>query len=68
MALCGQVMASVRRMHILTWNCNGALRKKFDALNALKFDIAVIQECEDPERSTSASYKAWAKEFSLLQK
>ena len=50
-------------MRIATWNCNGALRKKLDALDALKFDLAVIQECEDPARSITASYKAWAKNY-----
>lgn len=50
-------------MYILTWNCNGALRNKLDALDALKFDIAVIQECEDPGRSTSAAYKSWARNY-----
>ena len=48
-------------MHILTWNCNGALRNKLDALATLQFDIAIIQECEDPDRSNSLSYKTWAK-------
>lgn len=48
-------------MHILTWNCNGALRNKIEALATLQFDIAIIQECEDPNRSNSLSYKAWAK-------
>ena len=43
--------------------CNGALRKELDALDTLQFDIAVIQECEDPARSTSASYKAWAENY-----
>jgi exonuclease III len=59
----GPVNAAVRRMHILTWNCNGALRNKLEALDALKFDVAVIQECEDPDHSTNALYKAWAKNY-----
>ena len=50
-------------MHIVTWNCNGALRKKLDAVGTLKFDIAVIQECEDPARSTDACYRAWANNY-----
>ncbi len=57
------VSSSVRRMNILTWNCNGALRNKLDALAQLEFDIAVIQECEDPDRSTSSLYKTWAKNY-----
>ena len=50
----------VRPMRIVTWNCNGALRKKLAALLALQADIYIIQECEDPERSTDNNYKQWA--------
>lgn len=46
-------------MRIVTWNCSGALRKKLDAADSLQADILVIQECEDPDRSTK-EYKAWA--------
>jgi exonuclease III len=47
-------------MKLATWNCNGALRNKLDAVFELDADISVIQECEDPARSTSEEYKAWA--------
>lgn len=47
-------------MKIVSWNCNGALRKKLGALSALKADIYVIQECEDPLRCPDTDYKAWA--------
>jgi hypothetical protein len=47
-------------MHIATWNCNGALRNKLDAVRTLTFDIAVIQECEDPARCADVAYKSWA--------
>lgn len=50
-------------MHIATWNFNGALRTKLDASGTLKFDVAVIQECEEPAHFTSASYKALAKYY-----
>ncbi len=46
-------------MKIVTWNCNGAFRKKYESLNELDADLLVIQECEDPARSTS-EYLAWA--------
>ena len=38
-------------MKIISWNCNGALWKKFNLLEKLDADILVIQECEDPRRS-----------------
>ena len=50
-------------MRIVSWNCNGALRKKLGALCTLDADIYVVQECEDPARSTDANYKAWAENY-----
>lgn len=46
-------------MRLVTWNCNGALRRKYQLLDALDADILVIQECEDPAQSTN-DYKTWA--------
>lgn len=46
-------------MKIVTWNCNGALRKKTEALDTLEADVYVIQECEDPARSTDM-FRDWA--------
>jgi exonuclease III len=37
-------------MKIITWNCQGAFRKKVDFILALKPDILVIQECEHPDK------------------
>ena len=37
-------------MKLITWNCQGAFRKKADIILAYKPDILVIQECESPEK------------------
>lgn len=47
-------------MKIVSWNCNGALRKKLPAIRHLDADVYVIQECEDPARSDHHEYQAWA--------
>lgn len=47
-------------MRIVSWNCNGALRKKLPQLLSLNADIYIIQECESPEGSIDSSYKDWA--------
>jgi len=49
-------------MKIISWNCNGALRKKLLEIDSLEADILVIQECEDPAQSTKA-YKEWAGDY-----
>ncbi len=47
-------------MILVSWNCAGALRKKFSILQNLHPDVCVVQECEDPARSSSAPYREWA--------
>jgi hypothetical protein len=37
-------------MRLVTWNCSGALHRKFDALLRLRPDIAIVCECAQPER------------------
>ncbi len=37
-------------MKIIHWNCQGAFRKKKEALDFFKADILVISECESPQR------------------
>lgn len=49
-------------MKIVTWNCNGAFRKKYQALDAFDADLLIIQECENPEESI-APYRSWAKNY-----
>jgi exonuclease III len=47
------------KLRIATWNCNGALRKKWGQLAALKADVYVVQECEDPSQTNDAAYNSW---------
>lgn len=49
-------------MKILTWNCNGAYRKKYHFIKDINPDIQVIQECENPKYSTK-EYKNWATNY-----
>ena len=49
-------------MKIVTWNCNGPLRNKTEALDTLKADVYVIQECENPALSTS-KFQEWAGDY-----
>lgn len=49
-------------MKIITWNCNGAFRRKYNLLDRFGADVLVIQECEDPARSTS-EYRNWASNY-----
>ena len=46
-------------MKIVTWNCNGAFRKKYNEISKYGADIYVIQECENPD-TINGEYKNWA--------
>jgi exonuclease III len=50
-------------MKIITWNCNGAFRKKFENLIDLNADLLVIQECENPAESKDYKYIEWANNY-----
>lgn len=45
-------------MKLISWNANCKFREKYHLLS--DFDIAVVQECEDPERCNDIGYKSWA--------
>ncbi len=49
-------------MKIISWNCNGAFRKKFHLLDKFNADIIIIQECENPDESIEI-YKKWSDNF-----
>ena len=49
-------------MKIVTWNCNGGFRNKFQKIVELEADIYAIQECENPEQS-KGDYKQWAENY-----
>ena len=50
-------------MKIISWNCNGALRKKFEHIAKLDADIYIIQECEDPARANHKEYSDWSNNY-----
>lgn len=51
------------KLKIVTWNCNGALRKKFNSLLDFQADIHIIQECENPQESNNKEYQNWAENY-----
>lgn len=46
-------------LKVLSWNCNGAFRRKTHLVDEHEPDLVVIQECEDPAQST-AKFRDWA--------
>lgn len=45
-------------MRLVTWNCQSGLHRKIAAIEALQPDLAIIQECECPDRLRSRA-AAW---------
>lgn len=54
-------------MRVVTWNCNGAFRKKFHLLENIRADLLAIQECEDPSRS-NREFIDWARNYLWIGK
>ena len=50
------------QIKIVSWNCNGKFREKFNEIIEEEADIYVIQECEDPAQSTEEEYREFAGE------
>lgn len=50
-------------LKIISWNCNGALRNKFDNLSDFNADIIIIQECENPAETKHKEYINWAENY-----
>lgn len=48
------------QIKIMSWNCNGKFREKFNEIMEVDADIYVIQECEDPAQSTEEEYREFA--------
>ena len=47
-------------MKIVSWNCQGKFREKFELIMEENADIYVIQECENPEKTDNDKYKEFA--------
>ena len=55
-------------MKIITWNCNGAFRNKFEYFFPFEADILIIQECENPVHTNDLKYKTFAKNYFWIGK
>jgi len=50
-------------MKIVSWNANCKFRSKFSEIDALEWDILIVQECENPNTSKDHRYQEWAKNY-----
>jgi len=50
-------------MKIVSWNCNGAFRKKYQEIDKQNADVIIIQECEDPIESKHKDFIQWAENY-----
>ena len=50
-------------MRLVSWNCNGALRKKYHHLDQIRAEIYIIQECENPATSNDHDYQSWSENY-----
>jgi exodeoxyribonuclease III len=55
---CRDAKSKAGHVRLVTWNCQGGLHRKAAALEKLQPDLAIIQECECPER-LRARVAAW---------
>ena len=50
-------------MKIISWNCGGKFREKFQYIAEFDADIYIIQECESPIDYPSHSYSSFATNY-----
>ncbi len=50
-------------MKIISWNCNGKFREKFEQIILENADIYVIQECENPVECKNDKYREFAQNY-----
>jgi len=50
-------------MKIISWNCRGAFRNKFEQLTDFDADILIIQECENPAEYLNTKYLTWSNNY-----